>query len=205
MVLDLYCERLSGGFFAEPLNAASNVAFILAAWFVWRGAGTRQDGRLLALMLGAIGVGSGLFHTYATGWAQWLDVGPIVVFQLSYLWLYLRHCARVGAARAGLLLGAYTVCVAIGACFPHVLNGSLGYLPAAAALILIGIFHHRVRLPASTPLLSAGALFLGSLVLRTADNAVCIHWPLGTHWLWHVLNGLVSYLLCHVYLRSSKS
>ena len=37
--LDLYCERLGPGFWAEPLNAVSNAAFILAAAYgfvLWR-------------------------------------------------------------------------------------------------------------------------------------------------------------------------
>ena len=31
-VLDLYCERLGPGLLAEPLNAVTNGAFLVAAW-----------------------------------------------------------------------------------------------------------------------------------------------------------------------------
>ncbi len=34
--IDAYCERLLPGFWGEPLNAASNLAFWLSAWLVWR-------------------------------------------------------------------------------------------------------------------------------------------------------------------------
>ena len=34
--IDSYCERLLPGFWDEPLNAISNVAFWLAAWLVWQ-------------------------------------------------------------------------------------------------------------------------------------------------------------------------
>jgi hypothetical protein len=34
-----------------------------------------------------------------------------------------------------------------------------------------------------------------SLVFRSIDQAVCASFPLGTHFLWHCLNGLVLYLL----------
>ncbi|MFT2588559.1 hypothetical protein ACMWPQ_29155, partial [Escherichia coli] len=34
--VDLYCERLSTAFWAEPVNALSNLAFLLAAYFLWR-------------------------------------------------------------------------------------------------------------------------------------------------------------------------
>ncbi len=35
--VDAYCERLEPGFWDEPLNAISNLAFWLSAWLVWRG------------------------------------------------------------------------------------------------------------------------------------------------------------------------
>ena len=34
--IDNYCERIGDGFWAEPLNAITNLAFILAAFFSWR-------------------------------------------------------------------------------------------------------------------------------------------------------------------------
>ena len=32
-IVDLYCERTSPVFWAEPVNALTNLAFFLAAWF----------------------------------------------------------------------------------------------------------------------------------------------------------------------------
>jgi hypothetical protein len=37
-------------------------------------------------------------------------------------------------------------------------------------------------------------IFSLSLVLRTVDAAICPAFPLGTHFIWHLLNGLVLYL-----------
>ena len=86
--IDNYCERTDASLWAEPLNAFSNLAFIAA--FVaglWCYRRYRQEtGRqrwefilLLALLCG-IGVGSFLFHTFATRWALVADVGPITLF-----------------------------------------------------------------------------------------------------------------------------
>jgi hypothetical protein len=33
--VDIYCERLGPGLWAEPLNAVTNVAFFVAAWLAW--------------------------------------------------------------------------------------------------------------------------------------------------------------------------
>jgi hypothetical protein len=76
-----YCERgLDPAFWAEPLNALSNAAFLIAAWWAWRTwrqslqAGQAELG--LVALLAVIGAGSFLFHTFATRWAALADVIP---------------------------------------------------------------------------------------------------------------------------------
>ena len=75
-----YCER--GGnpaFWAEPLNAVSNAAFIIAALLATREYFSRPSGQRgiaeagLILLVYVIGIGSFLFHTYATRWAAIAD------------------------------------------------------------------------------------------------------------------------------------
>ncbi len=34
--IDLYCERTAPGFWNEPINAISNVGFVIAAILAWR-------------------------------------------------------------------------------------------------------------------------------------------------------------------------
>lgn len=38
------------------------------------------------------------------------------------------------------------------------------------------------------------AVFLASLTFRSIDDAICSHVAIGTHFLWHILNGVVLYL-----------
>ena len=87
-----YCER--GGdpsFWAEPLNAISNGAFVIAgligAWQLARS--PRKDWALwewlLVVLVICIGIGSFMFHTYATVWAIPFDTIPISLFMLAYL------------------------------------------------------------------------------------------------------------------------
>ncbi|HEY9615965.1 MAG TPA: ceramidase domain-containing protein [Microcoleaceae cyanobacterium] len=97
--IDIYCERVTPGLWAEPLNALSNVAFLMAAWAIWRLA--RQQPKIptgiwiLMTLAISIGIGSALFHTFATQWANLLDVIPIGLFQLTFLWLYSRQVMRL--------------------------------------------------------------------------------------------------------------
>ena len=81
---DGYCERTDFTYWSEPVNAVTNIAFLIAAVWMWR----RVDdvyGRALCMVLGAIGIGSYLFHTHATVWAVTLDVLPILFFILIYI------------------------------------------------------------------------------------------------------------------------
>jgi hypothetical protein len=95
MPIDLYCERLTPSFWAEPVNAVSNLAFLLAAiaaFDLWRRAG-KGDRAILALIavIAAVGFGSFAFHTLATRGAMWLDVIPIGLFIYGYFLLAMRR------------------------------------------------------------------------------------------------------------------
>ncbi|MGE0860047.1 MAG: ceramidase domain-containing protein [Gammaproteobacteria bacterium] len=202
-MLDLYCERLGPGLLAEPLNAFTNLAFLLAALHAWRGANGRADARLLAALIAVIGLGSGLFHTLATPAAQWCDVLPIGIFQLSFLMLYLRHVRGLAVAACAAWLAAFVIALAAAAPLTAPLNGSLAYAPALVALTALGVSHlRRLQDPG---LLLAAALFLVSLTARSLDLALCARWPAGTHFLWHLLNALLLGSLVQLYTRARES
>jgi hypothetical protein len=192
-VIDLYCERLGPGLTAEPINALTNGAFLVAAWRLEQLArcGERRDPGVLtlAVLALAIGVGSGLFHTFATGWALAADVIPILLFQLLVLLLYLRRRAGVSTAGAVALCLAFLLACLAGRSVPGALNGSLAYAPTLAVLAVLAWHQRRRSLPPS--LAWATGLFSLSLLMRSVDNAVCPFWPTGTHLFWHLLNAAV--------------
>ena len=207
--VDLYCERTDPSFWAEPVNALTNAAFLLAAaaaYVQWRRAGTR-DWPVLALILltGIIGIGSFIFHTVATQGAELFDAVPIAVFIYAYLFFVLRRFLGVGLFGAiALLVGFAVVTVAEGVLVPaQALNGSHAYLPALAATLLVGWLARRR--PAGPLLLAAGATLIVSLFFRTIDGAVCASFLLGTHFLWHILNAVVLYLLLRAALLERES
>ena len=67
--VDGYCERMGPEYWAEPINAITNLAFVLAALVMWRRARGVPLARALCVVLGLIGIGSYLFHTHAQVWA----------------------------------------------------------------------------------------------------------------------------------------
>ncbi|GAB6841893.1 hypothetical protein HNR00_001986 [Methylorubrum rhodinum] len=199
-----YCERTDAAFWSEPVNAATNAAFLVAA--VAAALRARGDRPVLALacVVAVVGIGSFLFHTLANRWSMLADVIPIAVFIHGYFGLAL---ARFFGLRPG--LAALATLAFAGAGFglapaldaltgrdvAALTNGSIDYLPALLALLGVGLGLAR-RVPwAGRAVLGTGALFVVSLAFRTLDARACAALPLGTHFLWHGLNALVLYRL----------
>lgn len=199
--IDLYCERLAPGLWAEPLNALSNLAFIAAALWAWSAARRRgvRDRALYGLigLIGLIGVGSGLFHTFANRWSQAADVLPIGLFVLGYLTLALRRFFQCRWGATALWLASFIgLSAAVGALLPRsALGGGGAYLPVIAALSLMTWQLARRRHSASPWIAWATVAFALSFTCRTLDGPLCDAWPVGTHWAWHLLNAAVLGLL----------
>jgi hypothetical protein len=194
-VIDLYCERVGSGLWSEPLNAITNLAFVAAGLAMvrhierWNHGNDRGAVALIVLMV-AIGIGSGLFHTYANSAAQLADVLPILLFQLVFLGLYLRRNLGIAHGATITMVAVFLVLCLVARGWPQLLNGSLAYAPAWTALVLLGI-HQGRRGHGPVLLLWAAGLFFLSLTFRSLDLALCASFPHGTHFLWHILNSLV--------------
>ena len=148
---------------------------------------------LIALSI-MIGVGSGLFHVFAVGWARILDEVPILLFQLWYLWMYTRRIMTLRVRFAAASIAGYMAAAIFCRGFPHLLNGSLIYAPALILMLYLGLYHFLQNKRERFLLLATLGVFLASLTFRSIDDAVCSFVPVGTHFLWHILNGVVLYL-----------
>jgi hypothetical protein len=195
-----YCERgLDPSFWAEPINAASNAAFLVTAALAAVALSRQADADvrastaeraviwLLIAVVAIIGIGSFAFHTFATRWALIADVAPITVFMIAYQAYALRMFLQLGwlsvvlAVAAFLWVGSFAssfTCaghqVVNGAADAEpCLNGSLGYVPALVTLFIVGGIAARRGLSAGRTLLAAGAIFLVSAMFRTIDRNIC--------------------------------
>lgn len=195
-----YCERQSSAFWAEPANALSNFAFVIsaaAAFLLWRRR-SAADYPALALIIvtASVGVGSFVFHTVATRGAMLLDVVPIAIFIYGYFLLALRRFFALPMVPATAITLAF-VALSSFATSVDALNGSVGYLPALAALIVFAalLWSRDKQRETARTLGAAALLFAISLFFRTIDRAICPAFPLGAHLLWHMLNACVLWLL----------
>ena len=212
--LDNYCERLSPDFWAEPLNAITNMAFIIAAIMAARLLrktypecnDVPRDLAVLPTILLVMGIGSFLFHTFATRWAELADVLPILVFQLAAIAVLVRRIiepnwCKVGAAWAVFLASGWL----IGFLLKNVNTyGSSGYFAAWLVLVIAAFYLWKRQPKAARYFALAGSIFTVSLVLRTVDLPLCETLPLGTHFLWHCLNAVVLYKVFKGCLRLKR-
>lgn len=202
--IDAYCERLGPGLAAEPANAVTNLAFLVAAALMWRRCRGMAGGRWLAAILFAIGIGSGLFHSFATAWAAAADVLPILAFTLVYIYLANRHFLNRGPVVSALGAAAYVpYSMALGTVF-----GALPFFRVSAEywpLPVLILAYSAVVLPRD-PVLARGlaggaAILCVSLVFRSLDARLCHVWPIGTHFAWHILNAVMLGWMIEVWRR----
>jgi hypothetical protein len=224
----LYCERgHDPSFWAEPLNAVTNLAFIIAAMAATRDylAATPERrtpaAALLVALTYVIGIGSFLFHVYATRWASLADQIPIALFMLAYFGFLLRrflglHWILVIAGLAGFFVTirlAGSIQCSYGELLPitartgaRCLNGTASYIPALIALAASTLLLAVLRHPAWRLLALASVVFLASMTFRTLDIELCELTRfgghlVGSHFMWHMLNALTLYLLLRAAIR----
>ena len=204
--VDGYCERTDFTYWSEPVNAITNAAFLIAAFVLWKR--VRGQGLPLAVamcaVLAAIGIGSYLFHTHATIWGAIADTMPIALFILLYIFAANRDFWNLSWPWALLATVAFFPYAAITVPLFQRLpffEVSAGYwpVPLLIALYALGL---RKRLPHTSRGLAIGAgLLCLSLGFRSIDETVCANFAIGTHVLWHILNGIMLGWMIEVYRR----
>lgn len=201
---DNYCERTDLSYWSEPLNAISNAAFVIAAAWMWRRCVGAGWARALCAVLFMIGIGSFLFHTHATRWAEMADVVPIGAFILLYLFLVNRDFVGLpwwGAvlATAGFVPYAIVIVPVLDR-IPFVMISNF-YWWVPILLSGYAVFLYRRMPQTAKGMVGGAALLCVSISIRSIDESLCAHWPIGTHFIWHVLNACMLGWMIEVYRR----
>ncbi len=202
--VDNYCERMGPEYWAEPINAVTNAAFLVAAFVMWRRTQGITMARALCLILAAIGIGSFLFHTHAQSWAGLADVVPIALFILIYLFAVNREAFDLGVLPAlgltalffpyaGMMAPAFSLVPGLGA--------TAGYAPVALLIFLYAAFLRSILPDFARGLAIGAAILVVSLTFRTLDLPLCNNFPAGTHFMWHLLNAVMLGWMIEVYRR----
>ncbi|WP_299588485.1 ceramidase domain-containing protein [uncultured Tateyamaria sp.] len=202
--IDGYCERVGPDYWAEPVNALTNAAFVLVALWMWRRSAGVPLARVLSVVLGLIGIGSYLFHTHAQVWSAIADVAPIGAFILIYIFAInrdvwgMRTVWAVGATALFVPYAALTIPL-----FQYlpVLGVSAGYVPVPVLILIYAVLLWRRAPRLARGFVIGATILLVSLTARSVDEALCTQLPLGTHFLWHILNAVMLGWMIEVYRR----
>ncbi len=207
--INAYCERSDLSLWSEPLNAVTNLAFLVAALVIWRRLGRTPPPytRLLTLLLAVIGAASGAWHILAQSWAGAADTLSIAVFVLVYL--YAANRQFIGLGRIGALVGTVAIvpCLAIAGWLVLMLPFTRESAPYWPVALLIAAYAAglRRRAPQTAQRLGIGAGLLAvSILLRSLDGPLCPVLPMGTHFLWHILNALMLALMIDTLARHHR-
>lgn len=200
--IDLYCERLAPGFWGEPLNLISNLAFVISFMFLIK---LRIKHKInfifyfFAFMVLIIGFGSFVFHSLANQVGFWLDVIPIFSFITIYFWWANRFILHVKYFTNVFLVSVFLVATYALDASPlkHFASGSISYVPAAVILIFYA-FYPKVSQQHRQYFLTVLILFILALIFRSSDQYLCDYIKFGSHFLWHILNAILLYKLCTI-------
>jgi hypothetical protein len=133
-----------------------------------------------------------------------MDVAAILAFILLYVFAATRDLLGARPWVAGLAtLGFLPYAAALVPVFGMIpgLGSSAGYAPVPLLILIYAALLTR-RAPATARGLALGAAILTlSLTFRTLDGPLCDLVPLGTHFLWHILNATMLGWMIEVYRR----
>lgn len=206
--VNAYCERTGPDYWSEPVNAVTNAAFLIAAAVMagrLRGMAGVTTGWVLVVILAVIGVGSYLFHTHANRLTGLMDVLPIVAYILAYVFVATRdYLGQRVWVSALVTVGFIPYAMALTPVFRSLpfFETSAFYWPVPV-LILIYAAILRTRLPeVARGLVIGAAILCVSLAFRSLDYPLCeATGGLGTHFMWHILNGVMLGWMIEVWRR----
>jgi hypothetical protein len=209
-----YCESPIFSSFFEPLNTVTNLFFMIVGCILI--VQLRRKGKLdskaiyLSSLMILIGFGSFAWHFYRSDITLLADSIPIAIFVISYLYFYLAHITKKNIYRLLLFLGffIYTPILTIflnrhsGDLFG---NGGAGYIAAISYFLLLQIFNYINSIPVISRSLLIILIFSISIFARQIDMYACEKIAFGTHFLWHILNSLVLYLMIRLLYARTRT
>lgn len=202
--IDAYCERIGPGYWAEPFNAVTNLVFLCAAVVMVQRTAGLPLARAMVGVLAVIGVGSFLFHTHANRLTSVMDVAPIAAFILLFVFAASRDLLGLASWQAGLSAAAFlpyaAVTVPVWAMVPG-LGSSAGYAPVPVLILLYAWLLRRSAPDTAKGLAIGAGVLVVSLTFRTLDAPLCAANPVGLHFIWHLLNGVMLGWMIEVYRR----
>lgn len=208
--LPTYCERGSSmDFFAEPLNAISNIAFILVGFGIYnllrKNRIQRVEYKAVLVLVILVGFGSFLWHATGTSYALILDVIPSALsFALiTYIFLSKLIGNKLLALLLVLLLLPLRFFISSFATTDNISSLIRNLINATVFLVMIVLAFKKYGRIAFEGL-GVLTVYILAITMRIIDGQVCSTFYVGTHFLWHILNALAVYLAVRFLIKLER-
>jgi hypothetical protein len=200
-----YGGRIAQGLWGEPLNLATDIALVvyLLIFFIK----LRKEGFAdkpvygLVMLGGLVGLGSVIFHSYPTRVTLRMDMIPITIFGLCYVFFTLRRFLQL-TYRNSILLTLLFLLFSMGyeAAVKNLKIPGMHHLSSIFALIVMGVILRYKQRDSriGKGFIIASGIYVLALFFRFLDLIVWRLFPLGTHFLWHAGTACVLGLLLHL-------
>lgn len=197
--LDIYCERTDASFWSEPVNALTNLLIVAAGLFglvLVRSQKTGVFAEVLCWWVVVIGLGSLLFHTTAIELTKWADIIPIATFTLAMSIFCLRRFSWMSWPKTAVYFISYFAVISlitylIPSWLSEATNRTTAYLPALAGFAFFGVVALAHGSRAGWYCIACAAILFAGFIFRAVDQDLCSRFPLGTHFMWHILIALM--------------
>ena len=178
-----YCELSRFGAIAQPINVTGNLGFLILFFISWYKIG--MHGLTLSALL--IFIGSSLWHATLHPLGLVLDITPIILWVIVYLWAISENFMQK-SERILLIVVFLISALVITKTTPNIIPMQSGIFVGGSIVLLAGSFF-AYRLSRHYAFLLMQSCFLLSIAIfaRLADLSFCDIIPIGTHWLWHLL------------------
>jgi hypothetical protein len=130
-------------------------------------------------------------------WAIILDVAPIIVFAICYMVLFVRRVLGESQKMAAIAVAIY-IGLNFGIRF-FFERGSMHwayvFFPTIFCLLAMCVYLYKNKHAIRNYVGLGTGLFCLAVLMRTFDVPLCSRWPSGLHFLWHMINAGVLYVM----------
>lgn len=205
-----YCESVVNFWLHEPLNAITNFAFFVGAYFLYklikRNEHNMRLGTVLIVLMVILGAGSLAWHSYRSVPTLLMDEIPIYIFIIFAFIFLVQSLTRNYKTTILASLSMASIYYALFAYIPalNIFQGSLKYVFAVIIFLVLNTLITRKFGQECSFVLSLGIL-VGAIIFRIIDLYICSAFPIGTHFIWHISVATVIYFSSKVILKVSSS
>ena len=206
MTMDFYCERVNDNFFNEPINTISNIFFLIISVFTYKlqkELKVKKIFYLLPILIVCIGLGSFFFHLKPNTITLYLDVIPIFLFSILFIILFNKYELKISVLNNTLFIFSYILLfIFVTPILSYeFMNGSEFYFVNYLVLAIYTIILFFKKSQTFKLTFLAFLVFNFSIILRTIDNLVCNIFSIGTHFLWHIINAYLLFILSKIFCK----